>query len=533
MSRNPGNRAGRKAMFDMTRPIAFPASAAALLAALLLAPAPVLAQDGVGDDRVHAAAVIDRVITPETYLNRLAFLASDALMGRDTPSPSLEVAAEWLRSEHRRMGLEPGAGEGGFFQRWPYRQTRTDAANVRATITGPGGEKTLDLSAGAVRGGGDLGGDLVFVSNPTEAPEPGSLAGKVVVSWVDGTSFSQPWLQRLNQANAWAAAGGASASLVLVDEAFADMHELTERFGRPAWRMGMDMPSPQLVVPRSAVETVLPRMADLIVRAGSGESLWAESEGARMQGEVPAELLVDGRPANVVAILPGSDPALRDEFVVLSAHYDHVGVGTPMNGDSIYNGADDNGSGTVALLEVANALSQLERGPRRSIAFVHVSGEEKGLLGASWFVDHPPVPIEQMVANINADMIGGDAHRDTLVVIGKTYSTLGPLVDELNDGLPELGLTTSDDLWPEQRFFFRSDQFHFMRKEIPSLFFFTGIHECYHRPCDEVERLDIDKASRVARLLAHATLEVANRDERPTWNEEGLAEVRQLTGGGR
>jgi hypothetical protein len=522
-------------MHPMLRPFPVSASFALLVAPLLVAPPPAAAQANgpEGDERAQAAAVIDRVITPETYFNRLAFLSSDALMGRDTPSPGLEVAAEWLRSEHRRMGLEPGAGDGEFFQRWPYRQTRTDAGNARATLSGPGGGSTLDLSSGAVRGGGDLGGDLVFVANPTEAPTPGSLSGKVVVTWVDGTSFSQPWLQRLNQANAWSALGGASASLVLVDDAFADMHELTDRFGRPGWRMGMDMPSPQLVVPRGAVGAALPGLAELVARSERGESVQADLAGVRLAGEVPAEVLVDGRPANVVAVLPGSDPALRDEFVVLSAHYDHVGVGTPVDGDSIYNGADDNGSGTVALLEVANALSQLERGPRRSIAFVHVSGEEKGLLGASWFVDHPPIPIEQMVANINADMIGGDAHRDTLVVIGKTYSTLGPLVDELNDGLPELRLTTSDDLWPEQRFFFRSDQFHFMRKEIPSLFFFTGVHECYHRPCDSIERLDIDKASRVARLLAHATLEIANRDERPSWNEEGLAEVRQLTGGGR
>ncbi len=517
-----------------------PAFAGALALSLLLVPASAACQTGADGndlqaDRSEASAVIDRVITPESYYNRLAFLASDALMGRDTPSPGLEVAAEWLRSEHRRMGLEPGADEGSFFQRWPYRQTRTDAARARATLTGPGSQVSLDLSTGAVRGGGDLAGDLLFVANPTEAPVPGSLAGKVVVTSVDGTSFSQPWLQRLNQANAWAALGGASASVVLVDDAFADMSELTDRFGRPAWRMGMDLPSPQLVVRRGAVVAALPALTALVERAERGDAVRADLDGARLSGEVPAEVLVDGRPANVVAILPGSDPALRDEFVVLSAHYDHVGVGTPMNGDSIYNGADDNGSGTVALLEVANALSQLSEGPRRSIAFVHVSGEEKGLLGASWFVDNPPerIPVEHMIANINADMIGGDTHRDTLVVIGKTYSTLGPLVDELNEGLPELRLTTSDDLWPEQRFFFRSDQFHFMRKEIPSLFFFTGLHECYHRPCDTVDRLDVDKASRVARLLAHATLEIANRDDRPTWNDEGLAEVRQLTGGGR
>jgi len=494
---------------------------------------------GADRDRSEAAAVINRVITPETYYNRLAFLASDALMGRDTPSQGLEVAAEWLRSEHRRMGIEPGADDGSYFQRWPYRQIRSDRAATSLRLTGPRGSASVEGPDGiAVRGGSDtdLSADLVFVANPTEAPAEGSLAGKMVVVHAPG-SFSQPWLQRLNQANALAQAGGAAGSIVVVDAGFGaeGMAELHERFDRPAWRMGWDMPPPQVVIGHGVAASVMDGFDALAARAAAGESFTSELAGTRVTGRVPAEVVVDGRPANVVAILPGSDPVLRNEFVVLSAHYDHVGVGTPVDGDSIYNGADDNGSGTVALLEVAHALSQLETGPRRSIAFVHVSGEEKGLLGASWFVDHAPegLPVERMIANINADMIGGDAHRDTLVVIGKTYSTLGPLVDELNESMPELGLTTSDDLWPEQRFFFRSDQFHFMRKEIPSLFFFTGVHECYHRPCDQVDRLDIDKATRVARLLAHAALEVANRDERPQWHPEGLAEVRQLTAGGR
>jgi hypothetical protein len=510
-----------------------PLSLASLVAtaalALSLAPATSLSAQASED----AGALIDRVITPESYFNRLAFLSSDALMGRNTPSVSLEVAAEWLRSEHRRMGLQPGAEDDSFFQRWPYRQSRTDAGAARLSVTGAGGEATLDLTRGAVRGAGTFDGPLVFVANPDGPPAEGAFAGHVVVTHAPGASFSQPWLQQLNVANALAEAGGARGSLVLVDDAFVDMAEVTERFSRPSWRMGMELPLPQAVTALGQVASTLPGLEALVQRAAAGESFTQVLDGSRATGEAPAEILVDGRPANVVAILPGSDPALRDEYVVLSAHYDHVGVGAPLEGDSIYNGADDNGSGTVALLEVAHALSQLETGPRRSIAFVHVSGEEKGLLGASWFVDHPPFPVEQMVANLNADMIGGNEHPDTLVVIGKTYSTLGPMVDAINASMPELGLTTSDDLWPEQRFFFRSDQFHFMRKEIPALFLFTGVHECYHRPCDEVERLDVDKASRVARLLAHATLAIANSDARPEWDPAGLAEVRELVGGGR
>ncbi len=237
---------------------------------------------------------------------------------------------------------------------------------------------------------------------------------------------------------------------------------------------------------------------------------------------------------NVLAMIPGRDPVLRDEYIVLSAHFDHVGVGTPLNGDSIYNGADDNASGTTALLEVARVLAALPEGerPRRSIVFAHVSAEEKGLLGSRWWVDNPTVPIENVIANLNADMVGGEAHPDTLVVLGKEYSSLGPLIDEVNARMPELGLTTAPDLWPQERLFFRSDQYNFMRVEIPALFLFTGLHECYHLPCDDIDFVSEDKVMRVSRLLAHTVMEIADGDERPQWDPAGLEEVRRMTGGG-
>jgi Zn-dependent M28 family amino/carboxypeptidase len=231
---------------------------------------------------------------------------------------------------------------------------------------------------------------------------------------------------------------------------------------------------------------------------------------------------------NVVALLRGSDPVLRDEYVILSAHLDHVGVGTPVGGDSIYNGADDNASGTAALLAVAEAMAASGVRPRRSVVFLHVSGEEKGLLGSRWYSENPTLPLASTVANVNVDMIGANS-PDSVVVIGKTYSTLGPLADRLQVRHPELGLTLSDDLWPEQRFFYRSDHFNFARKEVPAIFFFTGVHACYHRPCDEVARLDTDKAARITRMILYLVHEIADDPERPRWDPAGLEEVRRLT----
>lgn len=311
-------------------------------------------------------------ITAESMYARIYFLASDALAGRDTPSPGLEAAAAYLVSEHRKLGLEPGGENGTFYQRYPFRPRR-------ATIgIGPESE---------------------------------------------------------------------------VEESF---------------------------------------------------------------------------PPNVVAILPGSDPALRDEYVILSAHFDHVGVGRPVEGDSIYNGADDNASGTAGLLEVAKAFASLPERPRRSIVFLHVSGEEHGLIGSRWYSDHPTVPIEKVVANINVDMISRNA-PDSIVVIGKDYSDLGRLVDRVGAQQPQLGLAVADDIWPEERFFYRSDHYNFARLEIPSLFFFAGVHDDYHMPSDEVDSIDVDKAARVSRLIYYTVRAIADQQEHPRWDPEGLAEVRRMT----
>jgi hypothetical protein len=306
------------------------------------------------------------LITAEDMYGRIYFLASDALGGRDTPSPGLEAAAAYLVGEHRRLGLEPAGENGTYYQRYPFIPRRA----------GPAAEESF--------------------------------------------------------------------------------------------------------------------------------------------------------PPNVVAVLRGSDPQLRDEYVLLTAHFDHVGIGRPVNGDSIYNGADDNASGTAALLEVARAFASLPEAPRRSVMFLHVSGEEHGLIGSRWYSENPTVPIGQIVANINADMISRNA-PDSIVVIGKEYSSLGNVVNRVGARHPELGLTVSDDLWPQERFFYRSDHFNFARLEIPALFFFSGVHEDYHQPSDTVDRIDADKAARVARLIFYTTQEIANDPRRPRWEPEGLAEIRRLT----
>ena len=284
---------------------------------------------------------------------------------------------------------------------------------------------------------------------------------------------------------------------------------------------GRDTPSPGL---DSAAAYLVRNFQALGLRGGAEGGAYIQRYPLRPKGSLAP---------NVVAIFPGSDPTLRDEYVVLSAHMDHIGTGRPVRGDSIYNGADDDASGTSALLEVAEAFASMDERlrPARSILFLAVSGEEKGLLGSEYFSDHPTVPLASIVANVNMDMIGRNT-RDTVVVIGKNYSSLGGVVERVaaeNGAL--LGLAAGDDRWPSERFFFRSDHFNFARKEIPAIFFFAGVHEDYHEPSDEVERLDTDKAARVARMIFLTTHAIATTPQRPTWTDAGLREVRRMVGG--
>jgi Zn-dependent M28 family amino/carboxypeptidase len=284
-----------------------------------------------------------------------------------------------------------------------------------------------------------------------------------------------------------------------------------------------------LTVRSAALGPVLTRLGvdSLAVQqaAQSGAPLTARPLGG-------AQLHVHGRihavernsAPNVVGILEGSDSRLKGEYVVLSAHMDHVGVGRPVNGDSIYNGADDDASGTIAVVEAAEAFAQLGPRPKRSIIFLTVSGEEKGLWGSAYFADHPPVPIGDIVANLNADMVGRN-WKDTIVVIGKEHSDLGATLNRVGAAHPELRMQPIDDLWPQESFYTRSDHYNFARKGVPILFFFNGTHPDYHRPSDSVDKIDAEKESRIVKLLFYLGLDVANAAARPRWNPASYKQI--------
>lgn len=235
---------------------------------------------------------------------------------------------------------------------------------------------------------------------------------------------------------------------------------------------------------------------------------------------------------NVVGLVRGNDPALREEWVVFTAHFDHVTGGPDETGDDIYNGADDNASGTAAIMEIAQAFSTLPTPPRRSLAFVLVSGEEKGLLGARHFAQGASLPQEAMVADINADMLSMN-WPDSIFVFGGEYTTLGHTLDRVVQAHPEVGVSIMENRWPQIPLFRMSDHFAFVREGIPGIFFFSGLHDNLHSPSDELEEVDCDKAARVAQLLFHLGYEVAQADERPQWTDAGREMLAELGVGAR
>jgi len=237
---------------------------------------------------------------------------------------------------------------------------------------------------------------------------------------------------------------------------------------------------------------------------------------------------------NVVAIQRGSDPELADHYVAIGAHYDHVGVGAPVDGDAIYNGADDDGSGTVALLAMAEAFAK-GPAPQRSIIFVWHAGEEKGLWGARYFNENLPVPADNVVSQLNVDMIGrskpeGDTNRanadlsgpNEVYLIGPKVMSdeLGEIAESVNNSYLELDFNYKYDAVDHPtRFFFRSDHVTYARNGIPIIFFFTGTHEDYHRPSDEIDKIDFEKMEKISRTIYALAWALAHGEGRPAINE--------------
>ena len=485
-------------------------------------------QDGgrlepLGEGVAAAAASIN----PDDYLQKLGVIAHDSMGGRDTPSPGLEMTAEWIVSEFEQIGLDPAGDDGSYVQRYLIETVAPDLVASSAKVNGGG-----DLRFGrdlviAAASEGDLEGDVVmFVGMGDMTPEAVSkIVGKHVVvgSMPGGLDAAGRRLVADLRRN------GALSVLVVTDVPDRTWNQYVERVsGNGVIRLGHDDTATgfSVEVRDHAIRPILSAHGvDLDQARGQGAVSIIDVPGLALTLSPRVQVLVSRSAPNVAGILEGSDPVLKEEYVVFSAHMDHIGIGSPnAEGDSINNGADDDGSGTTAVLEIAEAYASLATKPKRSMIFVLVSGEEKGLWGSAYFADNPPVPIDRMVADLNVDMVGRN-WPDTIVAIGMEHSDLGQTLRLVNEAHPELGMTAIDDIWPGERFYFRSDHYNFARKGVPVLFFFNGTHEDYHGRDDEVDRIDAEKAARISQLIFYLGNELANRLERPRWNPESRRQI--------
>ena len=472
-------------------------------------------------------------ITQNDVRRRIGIIADDSMRGRDTPSPELDKVAEYIAGEYRRLGLRPAGDANGYLQRYSLDRFQIVAESSAIMIHGKV-DTTLAYTRDAVFAGNvfetrDYAGELVLVAGPLS----GSLGADTSV--VTGKMLILASGPR-NRAEQERVLGWKPAGIVVpVGAPDSIWARRASRVAAPQLRdPSLESGSPVLIAVRTAtLQPIVARLGADLAAAQSAQALQVTTlGGAQLHVHARVKVLERRSAPNVVAILPGSDPKLKEEYVVFSAHMDHVGVAGPrgsggcraQGADSICNGADDDGSGTVAVVELAEAFARVNPKPKRSLLFLNVSGEEKGLWGSEYFADHPTVPLNNIVADLNIDMVGRN-WRDTIVAIGKEHSDLGATLNRVASDHPELNMRPIDDLWPQENFYFRSDHYNFAKKGVPILFFFNGTHEDYHRPGDSPDKIDAEKEARIAQLIFYLGLEVANTAARPKWNPDSYKRI--------
>ena len=483
-------------------------------------------------------------ITVKDLRKHLEIIASDEFEGRDTGHPGQKKAAKYIKERFQEFGYEPIEKLGGFYQ--PFKLQLTYPDTVKLTIGNESLEFLKDMYY--FPGFGDVlikTDDLLYLGYGIDSDtysdyKDATVEGRVVmisggeptdkkgISLVSGTKKKSDWTVDWAKKIEKAKEEGAKA-LLIIDNNFSSS---VSRFGRYIKRPDLklsDVPVEASGIPLIYISS---KAADRIFKEaglkGGYNKLEAKisKKAIPLKEELNVSVIVDVNKSreeltseNVLAYLEGTEKP--DELIVVTAHYDHLGK----KGDKIFNGADDDGSGTVAVLEIAEAFALAKKdghGPKRSILFMTVSGEEKGLLGSEFYTDNPVFPLENTVANLNIDMIGRidenhapDSNYVYLIGSDKLSTDLHELSEKANKTYAgiELDYTYNDENDPN-RFYYRSDHYNFAKNNIPVIFYFTGVHEDYHQPTDTVDKIMFHKMENIARLIFHTAWEIANRDER-------------------
>ena len=514
-------------------------------------------------------------ITAAQLKDYLYFVASDEMEGRDTPSRGLDITAKFIGTMLSRWNFKPAGDNGTFYQKIALMRESSDPENSSLTVGDQkftygedfyriSGSSDTALTAPLVYGGNGW----LFKAKGVDALQNVDVKGKTVVLYSDGAStrfFPVPLPNGITQADftgkrgedwidpmTYAKQKGAVGVIVIASN---DTQKNWERLAKSP-------NAPRPFVEKFRTETALPT---IVVSQKVGDMMFTDAQKApyRMTAEMPKSSTaafalntsknLEFRAAvkrdevftqNVVALWEGSDPVLKNEMVAIGAHYDHVGMNPNAPGDDkIWNGADDDGSGTVSVLSIAEALANSKVRPKRSILLVWHCGEEKGLWGSEYFNKFPTVDIKKVVTQLNIDMIGRSrkptdtnpknanlSGENEVFVIGSQMmsSKLGDVTKSINDSYLKLNYDLKyDDPKDTNRFFFRSDHFNYALNGIPIVFWFDGVHEDYHQPGDEPQKIDYDKMQKIARTIFLTMWEVADLQTRPAIDKQLPPELSQ------
>ncbi len=441
--------------------------------------------------------MLDR-ISPDSMKGNLSFLASDLLEGRATPSRGLDLAAEFIASQYRRAGLEPG-GDEGYFQTAKYKQIFPASEGLSLKVTNASGKSfepaAVDLVArsAAPYSGANL--KILKLPRDHDKWKEEEVEGKavllagpmmVIVRSLDQVAKMKP------------------AVILLADSN-------TARFlARPQLVDASQAPStPMLAIKEK-------ELVDALKEAPEGDT------GFTLSVSLPASKIVDVALRNVVAMVRGSDPVLNNTAIVVSAHYDHIGLLPPGDGDRINNGANDDGSGTVSVIEIATAMAKMNPRPRRSVVFVTFFGEEIGGYGSRWFAAHTPIPLKNIIANINLEQVGRTDSSDGPQI--NTGSFTGFDFTDMPQVFAKAGKLLGVNIYKDEKrsdpFFGRSDNQFLADAGVPAHTLCVAFeYPDYHRPGDHWEKVDYENMARVDRAVAAGVWMLAESEKAPKWNE--------------
>ncbi|MBK9312888.1 MAG: M20/M25/M40 family metallo-hydrolase [Acidobacteria bacterium] len=470
-------------------------------------------------------SAIDR-ISADSMRGHLSFIASDLLEGRNTPSPGLDIAAEYIASQFRRAGLEPGgdADEGGarsYFQVANWSVTQPDAEAFNLTLND--GVQTHSVAMNKISYPVDQAvilKDAPLIRVPFKpAAEmkdnwPENIEGKVVLTEIPDIAR----VERERRAEFFRVRNDFLAKLRELKAGFIISIDRQSPNGRglgsgrlidPARpRAGGPPPAPYLAVHDPRVINFFDGMQD-------GQSKGSISLNIGQSIQKPVRL------KNVIAILRGSDPVLKETCVIVSAHYDHVGVGPTASGDNIFNGANDDGSGTVSVIELASALATLKQRPKRSIVFITWFGEEKGLLGSRFYGARPVFPLNQTVAMVNLEQVGRTDSTEgpqlnNATMTGFDFTDMGPIFKAAGE---KTGITVYKHELNSDAFFGRSDNQALADQGVPAHTLCVAfVYPDYHQPGDHWDKVDYENMARVNRMIGLSLVTIANNSNAPKWN---------------